>query len=493
MMGIIFFVCVLFLVCLKFKVFGRNRGTYTLPPKVPGWFPIIGHLHQAVLSRSNLLKFVASLSESCEKLGGVAVFNFGNELYYLITNPQDAIIAGNSCINRHYAYDFCKIWLGHGLATATEETWRHRRKLLNPAFSLPVIHGFLDVFNSQAKKLINELEPHIGKGPFDHSLYFKKNAVETLCVGTFGIKAIEDVNFIKKYTEAVSEMVSILVSKFFKFWLQSYLICKLTGIQDKEDSLVETMHNMSDKVIREKRQILKKEALNKTEKSEAAIGIEYRPFLDLLLELSANGALTDKQIREELNTIIGTGFETTSSQLMFSLMLLGSYPEVQEKMYQELLTVLGPDRDVERDDLTKLVYTNAVIMETLRVLPTIPCILRCVEKDVKLTNYTMQAGSYCLIFPMMTNIVSTWNTKTSEFSPEGWLNGDFKNNQEFAAFGVGKRGCIGRTYAMIVLKVQLAHFIRRYRVKADMTQLKLNFDFVLKPESGHEISIERRM
>uniref|UniRef100_A0A2A4J1I4 Cytochrome P450 n=1 Tax=Heliothis virescens TaxID=7102 RepID=A0A2A4J1I4_HELVI len=322
---------------------------------------------------------------------------------------------------------------------------------------------------------------------FDHSLYLKNNAVETLCVGTFGIKAIEDVNFTRKYIEAVNEMVSLIVSKFLKFWLQSDLICKFTGVKKKEDGLVATLHSMSDKVIQEKKQ-----ALNKNDKSEAVIGKECKPFLDLLLDLSTNGALTDKEIREDLNTIISTGFETTSSQLIFTLMLLGAYPEVQDKLYEELLTVLGPDRDVERDDLNKLIYTNAVIMESLRVLPTVPCVLRCVDKDVKLKNYTMRAGSYCLIFPMVTHLVSTLNAETTQLSPEKWLNGEFKNNQEFAAFGLGKRGCIGRTYAMIVMKVVLAHFIRRYRVRADMAKLKLNFDFVLKPESGHEISIERR-
>uniref|UniRef100_A0A2A4JN81 Cytochrome P450 n=1 Tax=Heliothis virescens TaxID=7102 RepID=A0A2A4JN81_HELVI len=102
----------------------------------------------------------------------------------------------------------------------------------------------------------------------------------------------------------------------------------------------------------------------------------------------------------------------------------------------------------------------------------------------------MNAGSYCVIFPLMPYIAA--KDKEHQFRPERWLNDDFNSNQDFAGFGLGKRGCIGKTYAVIAMKVMLAHFIRRYRVRADMSELKLSAEFVLKPVSGHEISIELR-
>ncbi|KAF9413360.1 hypothetical protein HW555_008401 [Spodoptera exigua] len=183
----------------------------------------------------------------------------------------------------------------------------------------------------------------------------------------------------------------------------------------------------------------------------------------------------------------------TSNQLTFILLLLGAHPEEQEKVYEELLEILGTDRDVEKDDINKLVYTNAVIMESLRLFPSVPSLFRTVETDVKLKNYTMPAGSYCVIFPMAaTHLDPTWGPEPDKFRPERWLHGDFRNSKEYAPFGLGKRACIGRTYAMISMKVTLSHFLRHYRVKADMSHLKLNFDFLLKPISGHDISIESR-
>ena len=55
----------------------------------------------------------------------------------------------------------------------------------------------------------------------------------------------------------------------------------------------------------------------------------------------------------------------------------------------------------------------------------------------------MRAGSDCVIFPLVTNIDSSSTTESNQFRPERWLDGDFRNNKEFGAFGLGKRACIG--------------------------------------------------
>ena len=71
------------------------------------------------------------------------------------------------------------------------------------------------------------------------------------------------------------------------------------------------------------------------EKLNTITGNMYHPFLDLLLELSKHGALTDREVTEELDAVIAAGFETTSNQLTYILLQLGAHPEVQEKVYHE--------------------------------------------------------------------------------------------------------------------------------------------------------------
>nr|XP_049704913.1 cytochrome P450 4V2 [Helicoverpa armigera]WRX06012.1 CYP340K13 [Helicoverpa armigera] len=514
MIGLILIFCVLCLVLLKYKknrnkhelpptstefvpqslwmrrLWNTTSKTHPLPPAFPGALPIIGHLHKGISLSSNLLNFLQIVSDDCVKQGGVTVLNLGPELHYVITDPQDAALAAKSCLRRHYLMDFAKVWQGNGITTSSGETWTSHRKLLSPAFSLPVIHSFLDVFNSQAKKLIDELEPFVGKGPFDHGSYFVTNNFETLCAGTFGIENAISKNLGATYISAAYGMVDLLKAKAFKVWLQIDLIYKLVGLKKKEEQLVENLHSLAKTVIQKKKLARENEALSNNVKSPTS-GLRYKGFLDLLMDLSADGALTDIEVRDQIEAILTTGFETTATQLTFTVLLLGAHPEIQEKMVKELEAVLGPDRDVGKDDLNKLVYTNAVIMESVRLFPTIPIILRCVDQDVKLKNFTMNAGSYCILFPLIPNIAAR-EMKEDQFRPERWLEDDFNGHQDFAGFGLGKRGCLGKTYAIIAMKVLLANFMRQYRVQADMSQLQLSADFVLKPVSGHEISIERR-
>lgn len=64
-------------------------------------------------------------------------------------------------------------------------------------------------------------------------------------------------------------------------------------------------------------------------------GIKCKALMDLLIELSEENTLTDKEIREEVDTAIVASYDTTSCLLAYIMMLLGTYPETQEKMYKE--------------------------------------------------------------------------------------------------------------------------------------------------------------
>lgn len=63
----------------------------------------------------------------------------------------------------------------------TVSIWKIHRRLLNPAFSQVVLDGFLDVFNKQSRRLVKDLEVEVGNGPFDHWVYTRHNALETIC------------------------------------------------------------------------------------------------------------------------------------------------------------------------------------------------------------------------------------------------------------------------------------------------------------------------
>lgn len=63
--------------------------------------------------------------------------------------------------------------------------------------------------------------------------------------------------------------------------------------------------------------------------------VQMKPYLENLLKYAETGAITDEDIRAELDTIIVTGFESISVTITINLVLLGSHPEAQDKVYEE--------------------------------------------------------------------------------------------------------------------------------------------------------------
>ncbi|KAH9635768.1 hypothetical protein HF086_011301 [Spodoptera exigua] len=417
-------------------------GKHKLPPIYPGHLPIIGHLHLLIGDGVYLWNFAKVVAMKAMERGGVLVLIMGYRIYYAITDPEDALTAANACLQKHFTYDYAKPWLGEGLITSS--------------------------------------------------------------VTAFGFSTgFEDKQFIQKYMRAVDEILNIVTRRFQKFWLQSQLIFKLCGYQKRQDELVKIVNDMSDKTF-----IDIVFSIHSFDRRLNAIawGRNFSVWVVVTIVLATNLA--------KFNMVLDLGKMSKSYQLA-PLLFLQSFWSILLKRWLEagargdtdeeggetqrfcihlrINQVFPTDRDVDKDDLQKLVYTEAVIKESLRVFTTGPVTLRYVDKDVKLKNYTMRAGSQCIILLFGAHRDPVWGKDVAEFRPERWLDPDTPVNPgAFIGFSLGKRSCLGRTYAMISMKTTLVHFLRTYKVSADDSNLKLKVDFLLKPVSGHEITIEQR-
>lgn len=121
------------------------------------------------------------------------------------------------------------------------------------------------------------------------------------------------------------------------------------------------------------------------------MGIKKRlALLDVLLKSTIDGEpLSDEQIREEVNTFMFEGHDTTTSAISFCLYLLSRYPNVQQKLFEEIRTHFGDDleRQINYRDLQNLNYLNCVVKEALRIYPPIPAIGRGLREECKLGAY----------------------------------------------------------------------------------------------------------
>lgn len=108
---------------------------------------------------------------------------------------------------------------------------------------------------------------------------------------------------------------------------------------------------------------------------------------DLLLETSEDGRpLSNRSIREEVDTFMFEGHDTTAANMSFTLFLLASHPEVQKLVQEELDDIFGDDqeRPIHMDDLAKMKYLESCIKESLRLYPSVPFISRTLKEDAEI-------------------------------------------------------------------------------------------------------------
>ncbi|XP_013142855.1 PREDICTED: cytochrome P450 4V2-like [Papilio polytes] len=463
------------------------------PPVLKGALPLVGHAHMLIGDSNYNWKMVMRWSKECLSIGGSAIFYICGRKYYVLTDPDDCLTVANACLNKDIVYKSARSCFGDGLVTAPTNVWKGQRKLLNPTFCLTHLLSLLGVFNKQSRILLEEFESQIGK-EFDHGSIIRHNEMKTICFTSLGLDYSNDKDTLLEFANAFDIVMNCFTEHLQKFWYQIRFIWRRSDLKRKRDTYCNIMSRITDTIIKKRRA----DHRNKIVSGNHDEGTNFKPFLDVLFELKetvGDEVMSDKLIRDHVNTLIMAGHDTVTNALQITLILIGSYPKVQDKIYAELQEVFGnSDRDVEKDDLRKLIYLEAVLKEAMRLYTIVPITSRHLHQDVKLKNYTLQRGNSCILFYMAVHRHSMWGPDAEHFKPERWLDPNTlpSNPNAFIAFSLGKRNCIGRTYAMISMKTTLAHILRRYRIHANDNEMRFKLEFLLKPSAGYLIKIERR-
>lgn len=111
-------------------------------------------------------------------------------------------------------------------------------------------------------------------------------------------------------------------------------------------------------------------------------------LLDVLLQSTIDGRpLTNEDIREEVDTFMFEGHDTTTSAICFALYAISNHPEVQAKIYKEIVEVVnGRNEGLCNSDLGELKYLELVIKEVLRMYPPVPVFGRHTEEEFEISR-----------------------------------------------------------------------------------------------------------
>ena len=131
------------------------------------------------------------------------------------------------------------------------------------------------------------------------------------------------------------------------------------------------MHAFTNAVIKKRMDHLQSDTFNDDFVDDVG-GKRKHAFLDLLLQSKVDGKPLDAEdIREEVDTFMFEGHDTTTSGISFCLLNIAKHPEVQQRVYEEFQEVLGDNKSITMQDLNQLHYLEKVIKESLRLYPSV--------------------------------------------------------------------------------------------------------------------------
>ena len=174
--------------------------------------------------------------------------------------------------------------------------------------------------------------------------------------------------------------------------------------------------------------------------------------------------MSARLVRDEVMTIFLAGHDTTAAALTWAWLLLGTHPEVEQRLHDEIIAVVG-NRNPEPADAARLVYTDMVIREVLRLYPPIGRIGRRPVEDIDLGPVMLPRDAPVFVSPFVTQRDQRWFAQPDAFLPERWADAAAQRPRfAWFPFGAGPRSCIGEHFGRLVLVLAVATIAARWRL-----------------------------
>jgi cytochrome P450 len=207
-------------------------------------------------------------------------------------------------------------------------------------------------------------------------------------------------------------------------------------------------------------------------------------LLSMLLQArDENGlGMSERQVRDEVMTLLLAGHETTALTLTWAFLLLDRNPDARLRLEAELAAVLGAESP-SPDVVSALPYTQAIVNETLRLYPPAYVTGREAIRQTRVGGTAIPKGHIILISMYTTHRDARFFPEPDEFRPERWLDGLEKRlpRGAFIPFGMGSRMCIGAAFAMMEAVLLLATIARRWRFELVPAEIPTQPSITLRP------------
>ncbi|XP_028414063.1 cytochrome P450 4V2-like [Dendronephthya gigantea] len=315
----------------------------------------------------------------------------------------EILLASQKNITKTPLYIFLHSWLGTGLLTSTGNKWKSRRRLLTPTFHFKILNDFVSIHQKQSGIMVELLQAKADKGEFDIAPYITLCVLDIICETSMGIDIKAQYGSNPEYTKAVFSTCELIQERQKSPWLWPDFIYNITSSGRSHQKALNVLHGFTNQVINDR---IEQRKLWKTENFDgpddraiySSSNRRIRAFLDLLLEEYDQGNITKEGVREEVDTFMFEGHDTTAVSLQWIIHLLSINPDVQSLLQREVdnwYESLPPDGKIKPEQLKDLSYLECVVKEGLRLFPSVPLFGRELTEECKFGKIFLQSKVTC--------------------------------------------------------------------------------------------------
>ena len=409
---------------------------------------------------------------------------------YLINNPdyiEKILIYDHSNFSKGPRLQSAKRLLGEGLVTSEGEFHKSQRKLIQPLFLPKKISSYGAIMTDRALRMIQGWKN--GSVINIHSELMKVT-LSIIC------KSVMDYDMESKQARDFGNAFSI--TKKYASRLQHPLgqILDRVPILPKvaqAKSAGKTLNTIVYGLISERRKVIEKGTNDKS--------FSGADLLSKLIKVQADDGsiMTDKQLRDEIITILIAGHETTSNALTWTYYLLSQNPQIERRVFEEIDSVLGGNSEEHKQpsiaDLPKLNYVEKVFREAMRLYPPVWTMGRFVQNDYTLGGYTIPKGSSLMFSQYVMHHNTKYYDDPESFDPDRWTE-EFKMHLprfSYFPFGGGIRGCVGEPFAWQEGILLIATISSYWSMRLAPNQsVKLQPGITLNPKNGIKMKLKSR-
>jgi cytochrome P450 len=439
--------------------------TITRPPGPRGRYLF----HSPLLGGAGPL---VNLPRMARDYGDVSFWQFLYVSSYFFAHPNDV----ESVLVSHYR-SFTKglgtranpELFGNGLLTSEGEFWLRQRRLSQPAFHRTRIAAYADIMAREAERMLDgwrdgeELDVH------------REMMETTLAIATRTLFGVE----LGPQMPVVAEALNAFIRQNVGLSVWQLLLKFPTPRRRRFLKGIQALDKIVYGIIQERR----------------ASGMGDDLLSAMLRAQDVDGSqMTDKQLRDEVMTLLLAGHETTALTLSWAWYLLATHPEAQAKLLEEVDSLLC-GRVPSASDVGQLTYTNDVVRETMRLYPPAYVMTRRAAETVEIGGYVLPAESNVIVSPWVTHRDARFFPNPEAFEPERWSAEKAQTIPKFAyfPFGGGPRVCIGNGFALMEAAVLLAAVAQRFQISlVPGSTVEPLASITLRPKNGVHVLLRQR-